>query len=166
MERDEEPGNEAPERKRPSLAFSWATLGFILGALFVLTIPRRAPPPPSAPPPAPAPVVRLARPPLSTIEAVFAEWNQYAVWNNGMTQVALFDGQTKTFSDCYEVVRLGGNDYFRSIPTLTEPVLEHGVPDDSPLEFTETAEQRAEWLRAVNDENWKSIQKSIKENLK
>ena len=36
-------------------------------------------------------------------------------------------------------------------------VLTHGVVENSPLQFTETARQREEWLSDVNKENWKSL---------
>jgi hypothetical protein len=163
---DETDPDEAPPPPRaPSMAFSWASVGFILGALFVLALPpHRTPPAPSPAPaaPEPAPVRRIA-PKLSTIEAVFEEWQQYAVWDGDTTEVALFDAQTKAFTDTYEVLRVDGRFYFRTIAQLTRVPLTHGVPDNSPLEFTETAEQRAEWLRTVDAENWKDIQKSIRE---
>lgn len=164
---EEESQEEAPRPKPPSMAFSWATLGFILGALFVLAAPWHHPEPPppetpSAPPPAP-PAERVSPPELTTIEAVFDKYQKYAVWDEDTTQVVLFDPQTKSFSDPYEVLRSGGAYYFRSIPELTRPLLTHGVPEDCPLEFTETEEQREEWIRAVNDENWKAIRQSIQQ---
>jgi hypothetical protein len=100
----------------------------------------------------PAPAPRL-----TTIEAVFAAWDRYAVWSDGTTEVALWSADTKGFSDCYEVTKLGDAYYFRSIPALTRPILTHGVVTESPLEFTETARQREEWLAEVNRENWKAI---------
>jgi len=142
-----------PPPPKPSLAFSWATLGFLLGALFVIALPRESRW--SAPPPS----FERALPPLrlSTIEAVFESWGQYAAWNGDVTEVAMFDPDTKDFTACYQVVRAGGNYFFRSISHLTLPLLTHGVPPDSPLRFTETAAQREQWLRESVDENWKAL---------
>ena len=54
---DEAPAEPLP--KKPSQVPSWVTLGFVLGALFVLALPRRAPEPaPRAP--ADAPVVHVS----------------------------------------------------------------------------------------------------------
>ncbi len=150
-----------PPPAKPSMAFSWATLGFILGALFVIALPPRHSPP--APvreePPAPPPSLDRALPPLrlSTIEAVFESWGQYAAWNGDVTEVAMFDPDTKDFTACYQIVRAGGNYFFRSISHLTLPLLTHGVPPDSPLRFTETAAQREQWLRESVEENWKAL---------
>jgi hypothetical protein len=138
----------APPAK-PSHAPSWVMVGFVLGALFVLALPRHRLAAPAAPSLAPArsELSVLVAPPLTTIEAVFAEWGQYAVWDHDVTEVALWDSQTKDFSDDFEVLRVGDDDYFRSIPRLTRPVLTHGAPSGSPLRYTETQEQREEWLR-------------------
>jgi hypothetical protein len=136
-------------------------LGFLLGVLFVLAWPSRPPipaPVPAAPqvpaepkPTAPAPSS------LTTIEAVFAAWDSYAVWDNDLTEVALWNSKTRDFSDCYEVLRSGNAYYFRSIPHLTRPVLTRGVKTNCPLEFTETEEQRQERLKSEADELWKDV---------
>ncbi len=156
--------DEPPSQAKPSQVPSWLTLGFVLGALFVLALPKRsgveAPPrpaPEASPQAKPAPP-----PPISTIEAVFAAWDKYAVWSNDTTEVALWDTDTKAFSDCYEVLRVGGNYYFRSISGLSRPVLTHGVVEESPLQFTETAAQRQEWLNDVQRENFKAISESAR----
>ena len=150
-----------PAKEKPSQVPSWITLGFILGALFVLALPRHGTaepgprlmePEPAAKPPAPP-----AAPRITTIEAVFEAWEKYAVWSNGTTEVALWSPDTKSFSEFYEVVRVGDNTYFRSITSLTRQVLNHGVDVNSPLEFTETERQRYEWLREVDKENFKAI---------
>ena len=92
---------------------------------------------------------------MATIEAVFAEWDGYATWDNDLTEVALWNSKTKDFSDCFEVLRSGNAYYFRSIPHLTRPVLTRGVKVNCPLEFTETEEQRQERLKSEADELWK-----------
>jgi len=153
-----------PKPAKPSLAFSWATLGFILGALFVIALPPRrhevpvtreeAPAPPTLAPEKKLPPLRL-----TTIEAVFDSWGQFAVWNGDTTEVAMYDPDTKDFTAFYQVVRApgGGTYFFRSISRLTLPLLTHGVPEGSPLKFTETTAQREQWLRESVDENWKAL---------
>jgi hypothetical protein len=152
--------DEEPKPAKPSLSFSWATLGFILGALFVMALPpRHREPPVIREEPAPAPIEKKLPPlRLSTIEAVFDSWGQYAAWNGDATEVAMYDPDTKDFTACYQVIRsAGGTYFFRTIPHLTQPLLTHGVPEGSPLRFTETAAQREQWLREATDENWKAL---------
>ncbi|HEX3728489.1 MAG TPA: hypothetical protein VHV47_01705 [Opitutaceae bacterium] len=140
---------------KPTQTPSWVMLGFVLGALFVLALPRHgAPGRPPAPAPAPPP---LPPPSLTTIEDVFATWGKYAVWDNDTTEVAMWDSGRKAYADCFEVLRVADVFYFRSIPNLTRPLLEHGLPDNPnpPLEFTETQAQREEWLKAAHQTaNW------------
>jgi hypothetical protein len=156
MEDDE----AAPEKNYPistaklSKTPSWIMLGFVLGAVFVAALPpfqKRAAPPPSATfraVEAPRPTTPRAPTPISTIEAVFAEWGRYAVWSEDVTEVALWNSADKAFSDFYEVRRFGDTNYFRSIPALTRRIVSRGKPmPESPLQFTETEEQYREWLR-------------------
>jgi hypothetical protein len=134
--------NPAP---RLSKTPSWVTLGFVLGALFVWALPH-----PEKPAPEPAVTrsltVRLERPKLTEIEAVFEQWSQLAVWEYDLTEVAMWDVDKKSFSIYYEVLRDGDKYYFRSIPHLTRPVLTHGLHGAMPLQFTETEALRREWL--------------------
>jgi hypothetical protein len=162
---EDKPSNPLPEK--PSQIPSWVTLGFVLGALFVLALPRSVPvaPAPAAHEAEPQPDPPAEPPRLTTIEAVFASWDKYAVWSDDTTEVALWDAATKRFSDCYEVIRTGNDYYFRSIPRLTRPVLTHGVVENSPLEFTETVRQREEWLDAVHRENWKALAEGARDAL-
>jgi hypothetical protein len=95
---------------------------------------------------APPQIVQLERPKLTEVEAVFAEWERYAVWKNDLTQVAMWDTEKRSYSICYEVLRQGGQFYFRSIPNLTRPLLTRGVPADAPLQFAETEESRRAWI--------------------
>jgi len=131
---------------------SWAMVGFLLGAAFVWNFKRDgdknvvAAPLPSARTEWPKSVL-VPPSPLTTIEAVFADWGQHAVWENGVTELALWRSETKNFSEFYEVRKVGDVPYFRSIPKLTRLVIHHGVPlPNSPLQFTETEEQYREWL--------------------
>jgi hypothetical protein len=156
-----------PPASKPSQVPSWLTLGFVLGALFVLALPRKGGVEPQpAPAPAAARPERPAAPPrISTIEAVFEEWGRYAVWSDGTTEVALWNPETKSFSDCFEVGRAGDAYYFRTITSLTRPILSHGVADESPLQFTETARQRQEWLDAVSRENQKAFIEGVHQSF-
>jgi len=157
----EEPVRPSRPPAKPSQAPSWAMLGFALGALFILALPRRqAEPPPRPATPRPPPT-SLTPPRITTIEAVFALWGKYAVWDHDMTQVALWNSDSGAYSDCFEVVRLDEGFFFRSISHLTRPVLTHGVTSNSPLEFTETEEQRREWLKASAEENWRALGEAL-----
>lgn len=129
---------------------SWVMLGFVLGALCVLALPSRKEVPPAAEaPPAPVPVAPeppRTPPPLSRIEAVFELYGAGAIWSEGTTEVALWDAATERFADFYEVRKLDGKLYFRSLPALTRRIVSRGKPTpDSPLQFTETEEQYREW---------------------
>lgn len=131
-------GRERPiSPSRLSKTPSWITLGFVLGALFVFSLPRERPSRSSTPPVAPPPVQRLERPKISEIEAVFDEWGRYALWADDITQVALWDTQTHKFSIFYEVLRSSGNYYFRSISRIDRivPPEEMRLPANAPLRF-------------------------------
>ncbi len=155
-----------PSSSRMSKAPSWASIGFVLGALFVWLLPK---PPPEvievpvrdeSPPPLVAP---RETPDFAQIEAVFSEWAGEAVWYDEKTEVALWDIETSQYSRFYEIVRVGNEYYYRSIASLTRPVLTHGVSVNAPLLFTETEKQRAEWLEQTDEETWNSIRKSIRD---
>jgi hypothetical protein len=78
---------------------------------------------------------------------VFEVWSSYAVWDNDVTQVALWNPELRAFAEFYEVRRIDGANYFRSLPRLTNRVIRHGKlpPPECPLEFTETEDQYREW---------------------
>ena len=134
-----------PSASRLSKTPSWVTLGFVLGALFVWALPH-AETPAAAPTATQSVTVQLLRPKTTEIEAVFAAWGHLAVWENDLTEVALWDVDKKSYSICYEVLRDGDKLFFRSIPRLTRPVLNHGLQGPMPLQFTETEALRREWL--------------------
>jgi hypothetical protein len=155
---------EAPPPARPTQVPSWLMLGFALGALFILALPKRAPVQPESP--AAPPPARPSPPrPVSTIEAVFAAWGKYAVWSDDTTEVALWNADTGAYSDCYEVLRIGEDYYFRTLPRLNRPILDHGVPEGAPLEFTYTVRQREEWLRDVTAENLRALSEGVRKSL-
>lgn len=145
---------------KPSQTPSWVTLGFVLGALFVLAWPRHQAEAPEDRPvvdAVPTPAKAPEAPKYATIDAVFESYGNYAVWSDDKTEVALWSPQEKKYSDCYEVVRVDGEHYFRPIPALTRPILTHGIPENAPLLFTETELQRKEWLGEVQKENFKAF---------
>jgi len=143
---DEVENDRPVPRSRLSKTPSWITLGFVLGALFVFSLPREDRDSGPTKPPAEPPPTKLERPQLTEIEAVFADWGQGAVWRHDVTEVALWDTDKRAYSIFYEVVRSGDNYYFRSIPKFTRPVLTRGVNPQSPLQFTETEESHREWI--------------------
>jgi hypothetical protein len=130
---------------------SWIMLGFLLGAVFVAALPplRKKP----APETVTLKAIEPSRPaaprepgPLSTIEDVFAEWGKHAVWLDDVTEVAMWNISEKAYSDFYEVRRINGVYYFRTIPRLTRRVIARGKHlSESPLQFTESEEQYREW---------------------
>ena len=167
-EEDPKPPSPSQLSKIPS----WISLGFVLGALFVWALPEpeRAVPEPAPPVEAEMearPAIRSGPAPLSDIEVVFAEWGRHAIWEHDLSEVALWDIETKSFSRYYEVLRTGDNYYFRTIDRLTRPILTHGVKVDGPLLYTETEAMRAEWLQEKRQEDWKMIRESnpLRESL-
>jgi hypothetical protein len=133
----EDDSPEVETKAKPSQIPSWVSLGFALGALFVIALPRHSGP--DAPEPAPPePVLRAVTPSrVSTIEAVFSDWGKFAQWNGSMTEIGLWNPETKSYSDFFEVVRMGDALYFRSIPGLTRAVTKTEAPIECPLEFAE-----------------------------
>ena len=146
---------------KPSMAPSWVLLGFGIGVLFIWMLPRSETPAAAGLEPAPAPVARTA-PQIAVIEAVFAEWGSAASWENNGTEVALWSSETGSYSQCFQVIRAGRMYFFRSIPRLTRPVLTRGVRDNSPLQFTESEAQRAEWIGAKNQETWRALSEAAR----
>lgn len=164
----------SPPPARPSLIPSWVMLGFILGAAVVWAFEHKPASPskptviaatkPAAAEPA-SPPVPLGPPRLTAIEAVFEEWGQYAVWDDDTTEVALWNGTVKAFTDYFEVTRANGHFYFRSISRLTRPLLTRGIKENSPLQFTETAAQHEEWVRQVREENVRAFGRAARETF-
>jgi hypothetical protein len=150
MDDESEPSERTPQ-PRMSMTPSWIMLGFVLGALFVVALPpfeNEKPSPPVERPEPPEPAAPPTPPQISTVEAVFAEWGENAVWDDNVTEIALWNTGSNRFSDFFEVRRHGDLYYFRSIPRLTRRVINHGkpLPLNCPLQFTETEERYREWL--------------------
>ena len=146
---------------------SWIMLGFLLGALTVIALPPLRKSPPAAPVPLPdlrspeqaGKRTEPAPPPqLTTIEAVFAEWGKHASWTDSTTEVAMWNSHRESYSDYYEVLRIGNYYYFRSIPTLTRRIIERGKPmPESPLLFTETEAEYQEWRQHGRKERTRDV---------
>lgn len=134
-------------RTRLSKTPSWITLGFILGAMFVWSLPDEETKTNAAlSAELPTKVMQLERPKLTEVEAVFSEWERFAVWKNAVTQIAMWDTEKRSYTLYYEVMQQNGEYYFRSISKLTRPLLTRGVPADAPLQFAETEESRRAWV--------------------
>jgi hypothetical protein len=144
---DDDTPTEARPRPpaRMSMTPSWVMLGFVLGAFFVWALPEPEKIPPSPQPApeqrAPEQMLLAARlPRLTDVEAVFAQWDRYAIWDDDVTEVAYWNEETRSFSNFFEVLRVGDRLFFRSIPKLTRPLIKRGVEAHSPLLFTGVAE--------------------------
>jgi hypothetical protein len=154
---------------------SWIMLGFVLGALFVIALPpmeEKKPAPPPRKPVEPPKAATPAPPQLTTIEAVFEDprWEKYALWSNDTTEVALWNPDTRKFSDFYEVRRLGRVLYYRTLTSLTRPIVknEPPLPDDCPLRFTAAVAEDIlrEWkipepIDRKADRDWKPQQQQL-----
>ncbi|KXU35613.1 hypothetical protein AXK12_05025 [Cephaloticoccus capnophilus] len=151
-------------------------LGFVIGAVFVLSL-RRDPEvvyvreEVALPSPSPAAAAPPQEPDFTVLEAVFAEWQSYAVWDADVTEVALWDSDLGRYARFYEVLRAPSREgvaggaltfYYRSIPALTRPVVTRGVSESLPLLFTEPDVLREAWLRQRDEETWSAIQESIR----
>lgn len=151
-----------PSRAELSKTPSWIMLGFVLGVLTVMGFRKEQSPVPAVPEPAAiqaaqsAPIPqgggkekasepaeqrsitsRQDRPSLVVIEAVFAQWGGYAIWEGEVTQVALWNSLTNDYTDYFEVLRTSSGYFYRSIVRLTRPWTDARPPRESPLRFTE-----------------------------
>ncbi len=160
---DGEGGGEPPVPKRPSTIPSWVMLGFAAGVLFMWlirsSVDETAPAPPA--PAQPPPTRVAAAPKLMEIEAVFSAYSEYARWSNDVTEVVLWNRGAQQILDRFEVRRVGDALYFRTIPQLTRRILNHGVPDNLPIQFTETEAQYQQWLKDVAQENARQVSQGL-----
>lgn len=132
----------APSRPKPSKVPSWIMVGFFFGALFVWALPKRPEAAAKVAPVAPEPpVLSTLRPRLSDVEDTFIEWErQYAVWTDNTTYVVMWDAETRTFRDCFQVLRRGNDEFFfRSVTRPRNLRPREDVPQNSPLQFLNSA---------------------------
>lgn len=125
---------------------SWLLLGFVVGALFVGLLRRNylvktsalseAETSPAVPLALPSPAVRSGEPSLSAVEAIWAVWGEKAVWVDDVTQISIWNTETLSFADHFEVTRRGDSAFFRSIPRLSRPVVDRGLGAAAPIQFT------------------------------
>lgn len=146
-----------PTRESLSKTPSWVMLGFVIGCIVMWTIKTESPAPapvrpqpttsaPSTPPTFQAPPEKEDKPDasLSDMEAVFDRWKGDAIWHHDLTEVAFWNRTTNKYDNFVEVLRNGDDYYFRTIPKLTQNLIEAGVPHDAPIKFTEPDSVRAE----------------------
>lgn len=114
-------------------------VGLGLGWLMFHPAPVKAPPPsPVGPKPEVHSDLRKDAGTLTDVERIFQRWGGYAVWENDTTEIALWSMQNQRHDDYYEVRRIGGEFYFRTLARLTRPVIDHGERARRPVAFTET----------------------------
>ena len=139
----------------------WLTTGFACGLVFAFAFLKSTPAPeaqrPSQPEAASSPVsgTTLKRIPnlphdasaLDELEVLFQTWGGYAVWKNNVTQFALWNRETDSHTDFYEVRRTNRIYYFRTLPQIDWPLIDHGEMVRCPLWFAETPELREKFYR-------------------
>jgi len=184
LENDDPLPGQAPSRppsvKKLSKTPSWIMLGFVIGAAAVLSLPRSPEVvyvpvsdesllPTALAHQSPLVAEPQQEPDFTIVEAVFSEWQNYAVWDGDVTEIALWDSEVGRYARFYEVLRAPASSaggaitfYYRSIPVLTRPVLTHGVSASAPLLFTEPDALRQAWLRQHDEATWSAIQESIR----
>jgi hypothetical protein len=84
---------------------------------------------------------------LAALEQAFQRWGGYAVWENDTTQFAAWDPRKRKHSDFVEVRRTDGRFYFRTLRSLSRPLIDHGPKSAIPFLFTETKEMRDQFYR-------------------
>lgn len=159
--------DDAPvEQKSPSQVPSWLMVGFLVGVVTMWVF-RSEPTPPLEPVDSSAeavaaeaaagfeseePVEEMGRMSLETVSALFEAYRDWVWWTDDKTQIAVWNSDTMGFTDHYEVIRTLEADYFRPIEQFTRLPLPGYGPDNSPILFTETAEQRAKRQIRANPE--------------
>ncbi len=155
---------------------AWMTLGFALGLGFAgiylrtkstVTVPE-VPAAPTVLPNAPGrPMQVVPNLPhdattLGEVELQFRTWGGYAIWQNNVTQFALWNASTDSYGDFYEVRRSSRLYYFRTLPREDWPLIDHGEVVRCPLWFAETREMHDTYYREHPDEKpgtplWRSL---------
>ena len=147
-------------REKLSKTPSWIMVGFVVGCVFAYVadreIDKRRPKPAAES----VPVTRAVEPPptaevaptrlsLSEVDAIFRQFSAGAVWENDITEVAVWNPVTKKFSDLIEVIRSGEYFYFRPITRLTRPLISIDPEPGVLLLFTETDANREARLKGI-----------------
>lgn len=147
MDDDDSYSYDAPRRPSPakmSKVPSWISVGVVIGVLIGYSFHPKPPPAPPQVKVVEVPKVAPQPNPIPTVEAIFEAWRVNAVWrDDDTTQIAVWNPQTKEFSDFYEVLRVDDRVYFRSIPALTRELItyEGGAPD-APIWFAGAKEHK------------------------
>ncbi|MCF3650758.1 hypothetical protein [Synoicihabitans lomoniglobus] len=147
---------------------SWVLAGFLVGVVTMWLFQSK----PAEPTPVPGAAVAAEpaaeteaptssalrdaeKPSIEIVEALFEQFRDWVFWSDDRTQIAVWNSTTLSFSDYFEVVRTEEADYFRSIPGFTRLPLDGYGPVNSPILFTETAEQRAKRFYQANPDKVK-----------
>jgi hypothetical protein len=159
---DADPADLPPTpREKLSKTPSWIMVGFVVGCVFAYAVDqeierrRSTPAPLSRPDPTPAhsvpapPRTPAAHLSLHEIEAIFEKFADRAVWENDLTQVAVWNPQAQKFSDFVEVVRSGEYFAYRTLTRLTRPLISNEPEAGVLMLFTETDAQRAKRLEQI-----------------
>ncbi|MGC4074531.1 MAG: hypothetical protein QM760_18935 [Nibricoccus sp.] len=150
-------------REKLSKTPSWIMVGFVIGCVFAYIVNREVerrgqgtvpgPVASSRPAPAPAPAVPETPPAMrlsqNEVDAMFHQVSENAVWENDLTQIAVWNPLTKKFSDLVEVMRSGEYFYYRPLTHLTRPLITAEAGEGVLILFTETEAARAKRLEPI-----------------
>lgn len=138
---------------------SWIMVGFVIGCVFAYVAnreveKRRSPAPRSEPAAQSAPVAPPETPPSmrlsqNEVDAIFRQVFENAVWENDLTQIAVWNPLTKKFSDLVEVMRSGEYFYYRPLTKLTRPLITAEAESGVLVLFTETEAMREKRLESI-----------------
>src|SRR5690606_32256689 len=125
------PEDTPPGRQKLSQVPSWIMLGFICGVIVMWGFRSDPEPASKAEPelantsstvaatssePAGVNVAALTTDPsLSAVEALFDQYRDFAFWDEGLTEIAVWNTATNAFSDHFEITRTETGTYFRTI---------------------------------------------------
>jgi len=119
-------------------------VGFGLGALLFRSAPEKVVP--ASRSIEVEPPIEVPRPTasgtLKAAEELFERWGGYAIWEDDVTEIALWNHARQRHADFYEVRRANGEFYFRTLKALTRPLIDHGPRGRLPIVFTEP-----QWMR-------------------
>ncbi len=156
---------ESAPASKPSQVPSWIMVGFVVGALAmwlfesgekasesetVVEAVAPAPAEPTTAEPLDNPLNMGGKPSIEVVQDLFAGLRDWAFWTDDRTEFAVWNSTTLSFSDHFEVIRGPDADYFRAIPAFSRLPLNGYGPENSPILFTETAEQRAKRYYQAN----------------